>query len=82
MSALVTLSESENNVSASEWWNGEGIDFTIQKKSYQDEITHSFNMEELEVIFAIAIAFKMVDIRECKAIARRLRGENESKNLE
>ena len=49
----------------SEWWNGEGIDITLP-----DETTIKLHMEEITAIVTAAIAFGMVDLKECKELVK------------
>ncbi len=75
MSALSKDKDYGFEVIGTEWWNGEGIDFTFYNKD-NIETTYSLHMAQLEHIVTITKAFKMIDLKECKVRARNLKNEN------
>jgi paraquat-inducible protein B len=50
----------------SEWWNGEGIDVTLT----DDVTTVKLHMEDITAIVTAAIAFGMVNLKECKELVK------------
>lgn len=50
-----------------EWWNGEGLDFTLT-----DGKRISLSTDELKALAVIAIATKMVDIKDCLSAAEEM----------
>jgi len=50
---------SDVSIHFSEWWNGEGMDFTFNEKK-----NVSLHIDELHGMFACAVASGMVDLEE------------------
>lgn len=58
----------------SEWWNGEGMTF-----EFNDQKHINLHSEEMQALFAIAVATGMVDVKQCKKDAKRLVEESEKR---
>ena len=60
----------------SEWWNGEGMTF-----EFNDQKHINLHSDELQALFAIAIATGMVDVKQCKKDANHLVEESEKRKI-
>jgi hypothetical protein len=59
--ALAGIIENDGfSIHASEWWNGEGLDFSIDVKGSPPK-TISLHIEELESLVILAAAMKFID---------------------
>ena len=60
--ALVGIIEKDDfSIHASEWWNGEGFDFSIDVKGSPPK-TISLQVEELESLVILAAAMEFIDL--------------------
>lgn len=58
----------------SEWWNGEGLDFTFYEPD-QSEKKVSFHMNEIKNLAIAALAAGYIDLNEIKEGAENLLGK-------
>lgn len=59
----------------SEWWSGDGADFTFYKND-KEEKTISLGMDEMAAMFGAVMAMEMVELDEVKEIASKLESKN------
>lgn len=59
----------------SEWWSGEGVDFTFYKNNKEDK-TISLGIDEMAAMFGAAMAMEMVELDEVRNIADKLENNN------
>lgn len=65
----------------SEWWNGEGMDFTFTVKKQPDK-TFSLSLEEMAALVSAAMAVGMIDMEEIDENVQRLnRSWDDLKNI-
>lgn len=59
----------------SEWWSGDGVDFTFYKNDKEVK-TISLGMDEMVAMFGAAMAMEMIDMDEVIQIASKLENSN------
>ena len=59
------------SATATEWWNGEGIDF-----HFDDKPVLSLHMDELAQIVIASSAFGMIDLIDCDMKANEIKHED------
>ena len=72
----VLSSDGENSIHFSEWWNGEGLDITLER-SGQLDTKISLHMDDMAALVTAFIATGMVSIKECKERAKELIKQSE-----
>lgn len=63
------------HVHFSEWWNGEGMDFDVERTGHKiasENSKYSFTMQEMEMLFAAALAIGMVDLDDVQKRSQEL----------
>jgi hypothetical protein len=63
-------SDKQLHVHFSEWWNGEGLDFTLETGKTEDKI--SLHMDTMSSMVVAMIASGMIDVDHCKDKADKL----------
>lgn len=77
MTAVIQTNDN-TGIHATEWWNGEGIDFTFDFKENSNILTKriELHIDEIADLVTIAIAMGYVDIKECTKNAKKMQKEN------
>ena len=65
---------SDVSIHFSEWWNGEGMDFTFNEKRHT-----SLHIEELHGLIVCAIASGMVDIGDVMADSAQMKKDSKER---
>ena len=67
------IQSNERSVHATEWWNGEGIDFTFDPNDSDETKRIELHIGEITDLISIAIAMGFVDIEECTTNAEKMK---------
>jgi hypothetical protein len=71
-------SDDESCLHFSEWWSGEGLDFTFGN----DEKKVSLGMDDISAIVTAALVCDMIDIEDCKLEAELIKIESRKRETE
>ena len=78
MEYTVLGEDKETVLNFSEWWSGDGLDFT-----FDDNATSiSLHVDDLTAIVTVAIATGMIELKECKRKAARLKESSKARSIE
>ena len=62
----------KSSIHFSEWWNGEGMDFTIEHDNDSLDTKLSLHSEELTVLAAIGLRTGMIDLKDLKKLSKEI----------
>ncbi len=74
------IQSNDRSVLATEWWNGEGIDFLFEDKNIKTKRI-SLHLDEIAELITLAIAMEFVDIEECVNAAEEMKAKEVEHNL-
>ena len=74
----------DRSVHATEWWNGEGVDFLFETETKNQNNTTKrieLHLDEIAELVTLAIAMEFVDIEECVNAAQEMKIKEVEHNL-